>query len=118
MNITVVNIKVVSKRGGLSPELGWTDWYVGRPSVLGNPFTVKTETERSVRIAQYRKWLWEQIQLDTDVLYELIAIARQLVQGQKVRLICWCAPNPCHADVIMSAVKWIIESRKYDRHLY
>lgn len=105
-----MNIKVVSKRS-LSPELGWSDIYVGRPSPLGNPFQMNTEAERDSVVAQYRKWLWAQIQDGSaSAGYELIAIARRVKKGEQIRLVCFCAPRKCHADIIVNAINWLIES--------
>lgn len=57
------NIKVVSMRGGLSAELGWTDVRVDRSSVLGNPFELTGESQRALVIRGYKEWLWENIKL-------------------------------------------------------
>lgn len=131
-----MNIKVVNKKGLIS-ELGWTDIYVGRPGVLGNPFVMKSEADRDNVIAAYRKWLWENIKVYKGndefkkvciVLPEAIAkkynvsvaTARkfgspmhivfeleEILKLNKVRLVCWCSPDKCHADVIKSCLEWM-----------
>lgn len=35
--------------------------YVGRPSILGNPFKMKDEADRERVIQEYRTWLWERV---------------------------------------------------------
>lgn len=66
------------------------DVYVGRPSRWGNPFHLSREADRARVIAQYRAWLLAQP--------ELVAAARQELRGKVLG--CWCAPKPCHADVL------------------
>lgn len=45
--------------------------YIGRPSLLGNPFHIGTHGTRAEVIAQYRVWLWQQIKEQTPVFQEL-----------------------------------------------
>jgi len=105
-------IKVVSKRN-LSAELGWVDFYVGRPNRLGNPFPMKSEGDRTQVIADYRVWLWQQIKSQNlQTLTELNKIVTLVQSGKNVRLVCWCAPSPCHADVIKRCVEWIMSHSK------
>lgn len=65
------------------------DVYVGRPSQWGNPFTV-AEYGRTAAIAAYARWL-----LDQPMLLAQLPSLRDRV------LACWCAPLPCHADVLV-----------------
>jgi hypothetical protein len=58
----------------------------------GNPFkpSAATTEAHAVAIARYRQWLCDQPQLVAD-LSEL--------RGRD--LVCWCAPLPCHGDVLL-----------------
>jgi hypothetical protein len=105
-----MNIKVVNKKN-LNPELGWVDFYIGRPSVLGNPFVLKNESKRDFVISEYRKWLWGEINKpDSKVRNELFKLASRVKNKEKIRLVCFCNPLPCHGDVIIKAVNWLIKS--------
>ena len=80
--------------------------YIGRGSVWGNPFSHKPGTKALHRVKTvemaiecYRQNLWARIQ-SGDVTLEML---REL-DGK--RLACYCAPNPCHGNVIVSAVNW------------
>ena len=73
--------------------------YVGRPSKWGNPFRMNDPLlpvglsrlgKRRAVIAEYRTWLLKDKVL-MDALPEL--------KGKD--LVCWCAPLPCHADVLL-----------------
>lgn len=69
----------------------------GRPaSKWGNPFVMADESdaERQRAIDSYREWIAEQP--------ELLAALGEL-KGK--RLGCWCAPKPCHGDVLVELVR-------------
>ena len=67
------------------------DVYIGRPGKWGNPFKLENEARRAMVIAEYRSWLLQRPQLVEDAKREL----RGKVLG------CWCAPKPCHGDVLL-----------------
>ena len=72
--------------------------YIGRTnaryrlpaSKWANRFTVKREADRETAIASYERWLRSEPRL-TDALHEL----------RGLDLVCWCAPLPCHGDVLL-----------------
>lgn len=67
--------------------------YVGRPSKFGNPFAMRSEAEREVVIEKYRSWFIERL---NDREFALDALELR----DATALVCWCAPLPCHADVL------------------
>ena len=97
-------ISVVSKKAG------GQGYYIGRPSALGNRFTAKghglgirVETVQQ-SIDMFEEWLIEKIkEKDPNVIKEINRIYT-LAQTQPVNLVCWCAPGPCHGDVIKKFV--------------
>lgn len=85
--------------------------YIGRPSLLGNPFKIGEQGTRAEVISLYRSWLWGQIKLRGDVYRELQRLAAIARRGNLV-LICWCKQPgchdvPCHGDILKSAVMWM-----------
>jgi len=86
--------------------------YIGRQmpgltgSVLGNPFKIGRDGTREEALVKYRRWLWEQINLKNEVYLELRRIAARAAYGD-IALLCWCAPKPCHADLVKRAVEWM-----------
>lgn len=109
-----MNILVVHQKRSNNPNT----IYVGRPTVLGNPFshlnlkhTIKCETvEESVQ--RYKVWLVDRINTSAavcDALNQIINVGRE---HGTVHLACWCRdetkPYPsdhvCHADVIRNAI--------------
>jgi len=70
------------------------DVYIGRPSIFGNPFR---EGSRTQVIDQYRQYFQDRIKND-PVFRKAVLSLRGKILG------CFCAPRPCHGDVI---VDWI-----------
>ena len=108
--ITVVRIR--AKRDGSVVQA--CDLYVGRAcyrepwrqpaSEFANPFSTK-KYGREDSTARYEQYLRE-----TTELYEkLDLIATMALEryraGLEMRLGCWCAPEPCHADIIVKLMK-------------
>jgi len=94
--ITVVN-KRTSKESGTVAR-----FYVGRGqgSVLGNPFVIGRDGNRDEVIAKYQDWLGT-----TDAALKELMRIRDASLGQDIELECWCAPLPCHADVIKRVIE-------------
>ncbi|MNY41735.1 hypothetical protein D3C86_1765720 [compost metagenome] len=89
-------ITVVNKHHKQSGE------YIGRGSPLGNliPINNAVGDTRAVVIAKYRLWLKEKIDSnDPRVCNELNRLVELAQQGE-LKLQCFCAPLPCHGDVI------------------
>jgi hypothetical protein len=64
--------------------------YVGRPSKWGNPFVIGVHGDRAKVIELYeRRLLGDQ------------ALLADLPELRGRNLACWCAPSPCHADVLL-----------------
>lgn len=98
-----MGIHVVSKRTFKGDGI-----YVGRPSLLGNPFVIGKDGDRAEVIAKYRVWLWNQVKARGAVFAELVRIKRLAEKGD-VHLVCWCRPTlSCHGDVVRACIQWMI----------
>jgi hypothetical protein len=64
--------------------------YIGRPSKWGNPFVIGRDGTRSEVVARYRSYLLGNTQL--------MAALPELAGKD---LVCWCAPDACHGDVLV-----------------
>lgn len=69
------------------------DVYIGRGGPWGNPFPVGRDGTRAEVIAKYRAWITS----DDRVAVALRANLHRL-QGKVLG--CFCAPQPCHGDVL------------------
>ena len=92
--------------------------YIGRgdrnneASPLANPFPITPNRDRDQSIAQFKKYLWNKIQryisfgeIDLTVA-EFLYLCRKNQYGEDIALRCYCAPKPCHGDVIKAAIEW------------
>jgi len=70
------------------------DTYIGRGSKWGNPFRIGNSITREKAIELYREWIIDQP--------ELMAALSEL-RGK--RLACYCAPKPCHGDVLVELLE-------------
>jgi hypothetical protein len=86
--------------------------YIGRPSVLGNPFVAHGESERMTVIAQYRRWLWDEFRKPGAVHDEIVRLFEISQHGDLV-LGCWCSPKPCHGEVIKALIEWLSGKGSY-----
>ena len=75
------------------------DVRIDRRTRWGNPFVMKSESDRAQVIAQHKEWLWGQIRAGKIALSDLAAL-----DGR--RLACHCAPLPCHGDTLLAAAAW------------
>jgi hypothetical protein len=69
------------------------DVYIGRPSPWGNPFVIGPDGNRVEVIKKYRAWITSDDRVAVALRHNL-----HLLRGR--RLVCWCAPAPCHGDVL------------------
>ena len=77
--------------------------YVGRPSKWGNPYKVGRDGKRQEVIEKYRQQLLAQIPY--GFIFDL-----QELRGRD--LVCWCAPLPCHADVLLELANKELKDEK------
>ena len=107
-------IRVVNKHTHQPSE---NDIYVGRGSILGNPFSSiqgrETKAEficesREDAIRNFSFYLKQKISdKDKNICDELNRIWKIAKSGRDINLVCYCTPKSCHATVI----KRIIESK-------
>lgn len=96
--LQVRNIRHLPGFGERRPIIPPGAVYIGRrnaryrlaASKWANPFSIKQETDREAVIATYERWLRQQPRL-MDALPEL----------RGLDVVCWCAPLPCHGDVLL-----------------
>ena len=105
-----------------APEYIYVGRYCSSPkfalpaSKLANLFKIGADCSRAESVNQYKKWLWSQIkeygktQSPSPAVRELLKLIEKRLAGEEFNLVCWCAPQSCHADVIEAAINWGIES--------
>ena len=76
------------------------DFYIGRPSPLGNVFVIGKDGDRDEVIRKYRRWLMDKCKHDGKAWQEIDRMRAALMEFGVVNLWCWCSPLLCHGDVI------------------
>jgi hypothetical protein len=87
----------------VSPDARRHTVYVGRGSRWGNPFRIGPDGDRATVITAYQRWLRNQRHLLT-----------RLDELAGHDLLCWCAPLPCHADLLL----WLANTSHEQRLLW
>jgi hypothetical protein len=72
---------------------------VARPTPLGNPFEIGKPYERVEAIARYRDWIPAELDRNPKARKQLDRII-EAARASDVVLLCWCAPLPCHAEIV------------------
>jgi len=93
--------KVLNKRTDIIPA---DAVYVGRPSKWGNPFRIGERhpadghrLTREEALELYRNALPQMLKVKRDDGTTILDLAE--LRGKD--LVCWCAPLPCHADILL-----------------
>jgi hypothetical protein len=107
-------INVVNKKDHAPTD---RDFYIGRGSVFGNPFTSKslndTKAEHQVAskeeaIGEYSAYLETRIKLNEKGVVDGINNMLLNLKEGDINLVCYCAPNPCHGVVIKNKLLTIL----------
>lgn len=69
------------------------DVYIGRASKWGNPFPISRRQSREEVIRRFE-----------DYIRQNPALMATLPELRGKRLVCHCAPKPCHGDVLMRLI--------------
>ena len=96
-NIKVINIKGKAKG---------TYHYIGRGSVLGNPFVIGKDGTREEVIQLYKRHLWESIKSHDGGVFREINLLALTYHNTDLTLGCFCYPKECHGDVIKACIIW------------
>lgn len=109
-------IEIVNKKDDSYVENPETDLYVGRPSVFGNPFIIGRDGTRDNVVNLYRVYLAQHLSRSSGsedyIFAQLMKLAREHKAGKTVRLVCYCAPKKCHAEIIKAWIEKFAENIK------
>lgn len=100
--------------------------YIGRKcgkfegSILGNPFKIGRDGNREEVVEKYRQWLWRESNKnnrDNPIWKELEALVKKHRLWGDITLVCWCAPQECHGDVLKRCLEWMEKEGYYTKIL-
>ena len=88
--------KVYNKRDSKYPK---DAIYIGRPSKWGNPFEIGKHGTREEVVEKYKKYAEMRFHEPDDIFRE------HLKALKNKDLLCWCAPEACHGDILLDLIK-------------
>jgi hypothetical protein len=101
----VISIRVANRKNAREGR------YVGKLTPLGNPYRVEAfGRERAVR--RYREW-FSRVKSEGKVAQALAALEREAERRKTLTLLCWCVPEPCHAEVVAEEIVSRLERKGY-----
>ena len=109
--LTVVNQR---KHSTARPLPGQTVIKVDRSNpVLGNRHVLHEPYHLLLRISVIQAYA-EDLQADKTIngpmTRAIATIAQRVKNGENIALACWCAPLPCHADLIKKAIEDLLKT--------
>ena len=101
------NIQVVHFNKHQETEFEF-DYYIGRPGILGNPYTHLTTSTHSKYVVKtrddaidsYEDYFYDKLKTDIKFKSEVNKLIDIYKNHQKLNLICWCKPKRCHGDFL------------------
>jgi hypothetical protein len=88
------------------------DIYIGRPSSLGNPFVIGKDGNREEVINKYKAWISGQMKSNNRIKNALAYIVKRVKDGDAISLVCYCAPQLCHGDIIKSIIEQALQLKE------
>lgn len=87
--------------GRAMPKLGLAGSIFANPNRLHD---TKNDEERAANLKLYRGHLWDMLQAGKIKEEDLLRLENKNV-------VCFCAPKPCHGNVVLDAVNWATARR-------
>jgi hypothetical protein len=94
----------VANRETWKPDTPWIDLCRGS---LMNASLRDSDGRCASKLAEYRRWLWAQIKARN-----LFVLAELREVSENHTIVCCCSPEPCSAEVVVQAWRWMREGGK------
>jgi hypothetical protein len=91
--------------------------YLGLSSPLGNPYPVRSESERNIAVDKYEQWFYKTVEQDPEVRTELRRLHTLGKQRGKLKLGCFTAPNRCHCHVVKQYLETSFDKLEFKKSL-
>jgi len=83
-----------------------------RNRVLGNPFVLHDHSDATARaevIERYDSKYSADLRCDGPMAAATEALAERVRKGERLVLMCWCWPKPCHGKLIIDEINRRLE---------
>jgi len=68
-------------------------------SIFHNPFKIDDNTTREEVIEKYKQYITGKLEIEPELIQELLKLKNK-------NLGCWCAPEPCHGDILLELINY------------
>ncbi|WP_448377652.1 DUF4326 domain-containing protein [Fervidobacterium sp.] len=92
--------------------------YVGRPSIFGNPFPIQEGRTREEAVRLYREYLRVKLAEGGELAKAVDRLVEAAKRHGRLPLVCWCAPQLCHAEVIAEVVAARLEKQGFHTEVW
>ena len=98
---------------------GSTSIRCDRKTPLGNPFYMKSESQRDEVCDKFEVYLKGELKAGKNflLLEELARVSRLVLNGRPIHLQCWCYPKRCHTLTIRNCILSIVKHMEEDTNL-
>ena len=107
----ILNIQIVNLKWQETWPIDATAFRIDRTTILGNPYIIGQDGTRKEVIEKYRLLLPEQYRL-LNVVRDRIDEMIERAKTYPILLACWCAPLPCHGDVIKDFLNDLVQIKQ------
>ena len=111
-------VRLGAKRAGAPGKPGAGESAVDidrRNPVLGNPFVLhdhRDATARAEVIELYRAQFEDDLRAGGPMAAATAALAGRIRKGERLVLMCWCWPKPCHGNLIIAEINRRLRSER------
>lgn len=115
--MSIINVRVKNiRKDGYDNLKEWmqdeNNVYIGRKGIVfidgkrfppessefRNPYKIDQNNDRNSVLQKYKKYIIERLNNEPDLL-------KKLVDMKNKNLGCWCAPDACHGDILLSLIE-------------
>ena len=103
------------------------DFYIGRGSVMGNPYHHKESNHPQAlykvdtveeAIVGYEEHFKHQYFNNPEFHNSVRTLAYRELDGKDTNLVCYCAPNKCHGDIIKKFIEDYVDEIRWGIRLF
>lgn len=106
--ITIVNMRFYKPK----PDI--ILFPVDRRTPVGNPFHMRSESERNIVCDKYEEWFKYLLTKEYNPIFmQYLDRIYQTSKSNNIALGCWCAPKRCHAETIKKFLEYDTNIEKF-----
>jgi hypothetical protein len=110
--VTVIHIRDADLKDPRQVYIGRGNARLPR-SPLHNPYPLPNEAQREACIARYLLYLRRELKAENAAINAELDRLVALASEGPIKLVCYCAPRPCHGDIIKEMIEDELDNMTY-----